>query len=66
MAIVVETIKSILKAIGTLNQAAKWNEKAADQGDSYAQWMLSVMYYNGEGVSQDYAKAKDWCKKAAA
>ncbi len=29
----------------------------AEQGDSDAQFNLGLMYYNGQGVAQNYAKA---------
>jgi hypothetical protein len=38
---------------------------AADQGNAGAQFGLSVMYANGQGVPQDYAQAARWCRKAA-
>lgn len=37
----------------------------ADQGGASAQYILGVMYDNGEGVPQDYAEAKRWYRKAA-
>ena len=40
-------------------------EKAV-QGDASAQFALGVMYVNGEGVRQDYVKAREWYEKAAA
>ena len=41
-------------------------QKAADQGNTDAQNNLGVMYYSGEGVPRDAAKATEWFKKAAA
>ena len=41
------------------------DEKAADQGDASAQYNLGLMYYHGEGVKQDYLKAKELWEKAA-
>ena len=35
------------------------------QGDSYAQRFLGDSYYLGLGVTQDYAEAAKWYKKAA-
>ena len=37
----------------------------AQQGDSVAQFMLGVMYVNGEGVIQDDKQAVHWYRKAA-
>ena len=38
----------------------------ADGEYAPAQYILGLMYYNGEIVSQDYAKAREWFEKAAA
>ena len=37
----------------------------AEQGDVRAQTSLGGMYYNGQGVQQDYAEATKWLRKAA-
>ncbi len=37
----------------------------AEQGNASAQYNLGVMYYVGQGVKQDYAKALAWYRKAA-
>lgn len=37
----------------------------AKQGDALAQAFLGVMYRNGEGVPQNYAKAAEWYRNAA-
>ena len=37
----------------------------AQQGDADAQFNLGKMYYDGKGVSQDYAQAHSWLLKAA-
>ena len=38
---------------------------AAEQGDADAQHNLGFMYYNGEGVPQDYVQAHKWINLAA-
>jgi TPR repeat protein len=38
----------------------------AEQGDANAQNNLGVLYYNGQGVPQDYVQARQWFEKAAA
>ena len=38
----------------------------AEQGDAGAQDKLGVMYYEGQGVPQNYAEAVKWLRKAAA
>ena len=49
--------------------AAKSSERAkreaAAQGDMLAQYNLGVMYWDGEGVQQDYRTAVKWLRKAA-
>jgi TPR repeat protein len=40
-------------------------EQAADKGDAKAMTDLGVLYQNGQGVTQDYAKAREWYEKAA-
>ena len=46
-------------------QAVKWQIKAAEQGNSAAQYYLGNMYTNGKGVTQDYKKAAKWYTKSA-
>ena len=41
------------------------NQKLANQGDAAAQYNLGLMYDKGEGVRQDYLKARQWYEKAA-
>ena len=38
----------------------------AKRGDVQAQFTVGVMYYYGNGVKQDYKKAREWFEKAAA
>ena len=38
---------------------------AAEQGDADAQFNLSVMYDNGQGVPEDYVRAYAWLNLAA-
>ena len=42
----------------------KWYRLAADQYAG-AQFNLGLMYYNGNGVAQDYAEAMKWYRLAA-
>lgn len=37
----------------------------AQQGDAPAQFNLGLIYYQGQGVPQDYSKAVEWYTKAA-
>ena len=45
-------------------KAVKWFKKSARQGNYIAQVKLGLMYYYGEGISQDYAQAVDWFGKS--
>jgi TPR repeat protein len=47
-------------------KARGWYEKAAAQGNPWAQHNLGVLYDNGRGVPQDYVKAYMWLDLAAA
>ncbi len=47
------------------NQAFTWFQKAATQGDSYAQFRLGGMYHYGEGVVQNLKNCAFWYQKAA-
>jgi TPR repeat protein len=38
---------------------------SAEQGNARGQYNLGLMYYNGEGVPQDYKKAVKWYRKSA-
>ena len=46
-------------------KAVYWFRKAAEQGHAWAQYILGIMYANGQGVPQDYTKAIKWHRKAA-
>jgi uncharacterized protein len=46
--------------------ARGWYEKAAAQGNAWAQAQLGQLYAVGRGVPQDYATARGWYEKAAA
>ena len=37
----------------------------AEQGDAKAQFNVSTLYQNGQGVAQDYAKAHAWFERTA-
>ncbi len=46
-------------------QLVKRVRKAAELGGTLAQNNLGRMYYNGEGVAQDYVEAAKWYRMAA-
>ena len=50
---------------GEYKKAAKWFKKSAEQGVALAQFNLGLMYYEGEGVAQNYVQAIYWFKKSA-
>jgi uncharacterized protein len=47
-------------------QAARWYEKAGNQGDIDALYNLGYMYHEGEGVARDYRKANELFLSVAA
>lgn len=61
--------KEIKKATKKLQevQSASFDfwSKAADQGDAYGQYNLGNLYFEGDGVIQDYNKAIELFKKSA-
>jgi len=52
-------------ARGDFAAAVVLYQQAADKGDSRAEFILGVMYANGQGVPQDLAAAANWYAKAA-
>ena len=46
-------------------EAARWFQRAGDQGIALAQFSLGMMYYEGKGVSQNYLEAARWLQRAA-
>ena len=48
-----------------VEKAVYWWQKAADAGDSDAQYRLAFCYLKGDGVEKDVEKAVYWCQKAA-
>lgn len=46
-------------------QAAKWYQKAAEQGHADAQYELAWMYFNCNGVPCDEKQAVAWARRAA-
>jgi len=47
-------------------EAAKWYERAAQQGDEGASYIIASMYEHGDGVDQDLELAIYWYTQAAA
>jgi TPR repeat protein len=48
-----------------LGKVAELYQKAADQGNAYAQFNLGWLYENGQGVQKDLGKAAEFYQKAA-
>jgi TPR repeat protein len=44
----------------------RWYTKAADQGDTSAQYNLALMYEEGDGTAKDVVSAYMWYSLAAA
>jgi uncharacterized protein len=51
---------------GNYGTALKEWQPLAGEGDPQAQLHLGLLYANGDGVPQDYTKARQWYEKAAA
>jgi TPR repeat protein len=52
-----------LEATGEMRspeEAAKWFESAALQGQPHAQYKLGILYVNGNGVPKDFVQAYMW------
>lgn len=49
----------------SMETAAYWYGKAADQGNAIAQYKLGICYYNGIGVNKNKEKAMELVHKAA-
>lgn len=71
-AILLTTLLLSVSAITVCNAQTSTNpvsmqelKKDADSGNAEAQNNLGTMYFNGEGVKQDYAEALKWFQKAA-
>lgn len=52
------------RKISDANSAANWFRMAAEQGHREAQYRLAGCYYDGKGVTPDYAEAARWYRKA--
>ena len=46
-------------------EAYRWYQKAAEQGDSYAQYDIGWLFDNGLGVKENKREAVKWFKRAA-
>ena len=42
-----------------------WLTKAADKGHAHAQYMLGVMYFEGDRITKDLTKAERYLRRAA-
>ena len=58
-------LAAAILSVSTMAADFSQNQRLANQGNASAQYNLGVMYYEGEGVRQDYIKARQWYEKAA-
>ncbi len=58
-------LNSMLSEEPDYESALKWLNKAAELGNDYAMEKLGEMYYEGEGVEQDFSKAADYYEMLA-
>jgi len=56
---------SLKLASGKTEQAIRFITQAAEKGDHKAQVKLGLIFYQGEGIEQDYKKSFYWANKAA-
>lgn len=59
------TIIILFSALSAFSGEFEETLKAAEQGDINAQFLLGVMYHDGQGVRLDYNQAAFWLIKAA-
>ena len=64
MAVVIMLVCSVAISTGHADNFSEI-ERLANQGDADAQLELGVMYFDGDGVTQDYIKSAYWLEKAA-
>ena len=57
----------VVSMVSLSAMALDFNEtqRLANQGDVESQFYIGRMYSQGEGVRQDYTKAREWYEKAA-
>ena len=46
-------------------EALKWFEKSAAQGNAIAMYNIGSFYFNGYGVQRSSSKAREWFAKAS-
>jgi TPR repeat protein len=56
---------TVCRFLRDYDQAVHWYTRAAEQGDSDAQYNLALSYEEGTGVAQDYAQALTWYMRSA-
>ena len=56
---------AILQRGQALEEAFKYYERSAIQGDKDGQYGLGTLYFAGEGVQQNFAEARNWFSKSA-
>ena len=58
-------IASVILSVSAMALDFNQTQRLANQGDVIAQFNLGNAYYQGEGVRQDYAQARQWYQKSA-
>lgn len=46
-------------------KAFYWAKKSAEQGNSFGQWVLGIMYHSGKGTAKSLEQAVFWYQKSA-
>src|SRR5258706_16040188 len=65
LALAISVLYSTFCICQTNPETLKLLRLQAEQGDVTVQHRLGVMYFQGDGVAQDYAEAAHWLSKAA-
>jgi TPR repeat protein len=55
----------MLASRGEYQEAAYWYKQASNAGIETAMYNMGTLYFNGQGVPQDYATAHQWFARAA-
>ena len=55
----------LCESLKKYTKAFQWYQKSAQRGLADAEYALGVLYYKGQGTTQNKVLARQWLKKAA-
>lgn len=64
--LILKKLKELETQLSTEQTTFSWCQRAAEDGESSAQFSLAMHYYEGREVEQDWDQAVVWLKRAAA